>query len=80
MELPDQPGRAQGLRRACHRLFDHRQGAGRNAGVASRTDEGLCRRRRAGRRDRAGLRQSARSPSPARRQWANSSRPWPAST
>ena len=45
VELPDQPGGAQDVRGAGHRLLDHRQGAGRNAGVAGRADPRLHRRR-----------------------------------
>jgi LysR family glycine cleavage system transcriptional activator len=47
VELPDQPGGAQAVRRAGHRLLDHRQGAGGNPGLAGRADPRLCRRRRA---------------------------------
>jgi hypothetical protein len=34
VELPDQSGGAQSVRRARHRLLDHRESAGRNARVA----------------------------------------------
>ena len=60
LELPDQPGGAQAVGGAGHRLLDDRQGARRNAGLAGGADPGLRRCRRAGRRGRPGVRQPGR--------------------
>ena len=68
LELPDQPGGAQGRRRARRRLLDARQGAGRDARRAGRADPGLRRRRPAAGRARPGVRQPGRDlelPDPA---------------
>ena len=55
VELSDQSGRAQTLRRARDRLFDHRQGAGGDARLPDGTDPRVSGRRSAGGRDRSGL-------------------------
>ena len=68
VELPDQPGGAQAVGGAGHRLLDDRQGARGNPGLAGGADPGLRRCRRAGRRGRPGVRQPGRDlglPDPA---------------
>ena len=58
VEFPDQPGGSETVGGAGRGLLDHRQGAGRNAGLACRTDPRLRRCRRAGRGDQPGLRRA----------------------
>jgi succinate-semialdehyde dehydrogenase/glutarate-semialdehyde dehydrogenase len=41
VELPDQPGGAQGLGRARHRLLDHHQGTGGHAGLVRAAHQGF---------------------------------------
>jgi LysR family glycine cleavage system transcriptional activator len=97
---PSRPGTSPSTRwcaswpRAGHGLLDHRQGAGRNPGLARRADPRLCRRRRARRRAGPGLRRPGRDlqlpdPAPGDPQdhlhrlhapWASSWPRWPAST
>ena len=55
VELPDQPGRAQTVMRACSRLLDHSQGARGDARIAGRTDPLLRRCRCAGGRHQSCL-------------------------
>ncbi len=55
VELPDQPGGAQAVRGAGGRLFDHRQGARGDPGLAGGADPSVCGRRGAGGRGEFGV-------------------------
>ena len=94
VEFPDQPGGAQGVRRARLRLLDPGQGGRGDPGRARRADQGF-RRRRGSRRARSAssmairrrfppissrIPSSARSASPARPRSASSLRRSPACT
>ncbi len=68
VEFSDQPGGAQAVLRAGRGLLDHREGAGRNTRLPSRTDPLLRRCGRAGRSDQPGLWRAVRDlriPDPA---------------